>query len=190
MSEGLAFFLLICILLSIPVSIILLVTTCRASFRTRRWKAEKRRRAALPQSDTAAAAAATLPQSQDNDHRTSDSDSDDSSLIDPDDPIERQIRDQDREEKVEDWHLTTGQKFWKEWKKALKPGSVAETKARIERTKKKQLVKSIAREMVRMQRREDRRARRGQSSSTVVRGDGGDDVELPAYQKVVGKGEK
>jgi hypothetical protein len=146
----------------VPFGIVISCAACAAWGRTKQWRKEKAR---LNDPDQLAVERDRLVAAEDEDE------------LDPEDSDD-EVEIKAKEEEERDWQLTTRQKFRKEFVKMWKGKSMQERKKADERAERKKLAQAVAKELSRIERRNQRKANAGAASSSE--GDG-----LPTYNNAV-----
>ena len=180
--DGLLIFLLVMgIFISIPFIIILSIFSCMACSRTRKWNKEKARRALDGNTaDLEAEEAALVDNDNDDEADSLDENSASESDSEPSTTAEAKAKAkaQREEDNKPDWHLTTGQKFRKELKKAFKGIDNKDAAKKKEKDERRKLAKAVAIEMTRVERRRARKANNLQAEA----GEGSSAEDgLPSY---------
>ena len=131
----------------LPFSIIFAILSCSAWGRTRTWRKEKAQH--FSKDDVDVEMDGLIAPEEDSEEEP----------IDSEDEAEINAR---KEARKTDWELTTHQKFMKELKKGWNGEYQKEAAAKIEREQRARVAKDVAREMIRAQRKRERKAKKTQ----------------------------
>lgn len=126
------------------------ITSCLAWSRTRAWRKEKSKHFAKMDADVEMDG--LIPEEEESEEEP----------IDSEDEAEINAR---KEAQKMDWELTTYQKFRKELKKVWSGDDGREAAAKKEREERAKIAREVAREMLRVQRKRDRKAKKTQGKA-------------------------
>lgn len=137
-DDLIAFCLFLVLFLSWPISVGLIITSCVAYARTKKWDKERNLKTANLETNRLV-------------------EDDESDFFDTDDEEDYNAR---KAEELAESHMTFGQKWRKEFKKTFSGKGAEQIRKEKEREERKKLAKAVAKELERRERRQARREAR------------------------------